>query len=90
MTSTMRNIEVFSVGCPICEETVSLVKRLACPSCVVSILDMTDAKVAQRAKGLGIRSLPAVVIDGRLADCCTGRGPEDPALRAAGLGRAIP
>lgn len=44
----------------------------------------------QRAKGLGIRSLPAVVIDGRLADCCTGRGPEDSAQRAAGLGRPIP
>jgi hypothetical protein len=25
---------------------------------------------------LGIRSLPAVVIDGTLADCCAGRGPD--------------
>ena len=27
-----------------------------------------------------IRSLPAVVIDGRLADCCAGRGPDEMTL----------
>jgi len=85
-----RKIEVFSAGCPACQETVSLVKRVACPSCDVSVLDMHDPKVAQRAKGLGIRSVPAVVIDGRLADCCQGRGPEESSLRAAGLGQTIP
>lgn len=83
-----RKIEVFSAGCPACQETVALVKQVACPSCDVSSLDMHDAKVAQRAKGLGIRSVPAVVIDGKLADCCQGRGPDEATLRAAGLGVA--
>ena len=64
--------------------------RLACPSCEVSVLDMNDGNVAARAKSLGIRSVPAVVIDGRLADCCQGRGPDEAALTAAGLGQAIP
>jgi hypothetical protein len=87
--STKRKIEVFSAGCPVCEETVELVNRVACPSCEVSILDMKDLNVASRAKGLGIRSLPAVVIDGKLADCCAGRGPDEATLGAAGLGQPI-
>ena len=86
--ATKRKIEVFSAGCAACEETVKMVQHVACPSCDVSILDMHDAKVAQRAKALGIRSVPAVVIDGKLADCCQGRGPDEATLRAAGLGVA--
>jgi hypothetical protein len=83
-----RKIEVFSAGCPACQETVALVKRVACPSCDVSVLDMNDPQVARRAKGLGVRSVPAVAIDGKLADCCQGRGPDEATLRAAGLGVA--
>lgn len=84
-----RKIEVFSAGCPACDETVELVNRLACPSCEVSVLDMNDPDVASRAKALGVRSVPAVAIDGRLADCCSGRGPDETTLRAAGLGQPI-
>lgn len=85
--SSKRKVEVFSAGCPPCEETVQLVNGIACPSCEVSVLDMRDPKVAQRAKSLGVRSVPAVAIDGRLAECCTGRGVDEAALRAAGLGQ---
>lgn len=49
-------------------------------------MDMHDAAVANRAKTLGIRSVPAVVIDGKLADCCAGRGPNATALQAARVG----
>lgn len=84
-----RKIEVFSAGCPACEETIEMVNAVACPSCEVSILNMDDASVASRAKELGIRSVPAVVINGRLANCCTGRGPDEHTLRAAGLGRLM-
>ncbi len=85
--SAKRKIEVFSAGCPACDETIELVNRVACGSCEVSVLDMNQPEVAQRAKGLGIRSVPAVVIDGKLADCCAGRGPGEATLRAAGLGQ---
>jgi glutaredoxin len=85
-----RQIEIFSAGCPACEETIQLVNHTACPSCNVSILDMRDPQVASRAKSLGIRSVPAVVIDGTLADCCAGRGPDEQTLRAAGLGQPLP
>ncbi len=84
-----RRIEVFSAGCPACEEAIELVNRVACASCEVSTFDMKDPQVAGRAKGLGIRSIPAVVIDGKLADCCAGWGPEETTLRAAGLGQPI-
>lgn len=87
--SNKRKIEIFSAGCPTCAETVELVNRVACPSCEVNILDMKDSNVASRAKSLGIRSVPAVVIDGKLADCCAGRGPDEATLRAAGLGKPI-
>jgi glutaredoxin 3 len=87
--ATKRKIEVFSAGCPACEETVRLVNRIACPSCEVTVLDMKNPTVASRAKHLGIRSVPAVVIDGKLADCCTRRGPDEATLRAAGLGQAL-
>ncbi len=83
---TKRDIKVFSAGCPACDVTAEFVRRLACPSCDVSILDMKDAKVAQRASTLGIRSVPAVVVDGKLAACCQGGGPDETTLRAAGLG----
>ena len=85
-----RKVEVFSAGCPACEETIELVNRIACSSCEVTILDMKDPEVASRAKSLGIHSVPAVVIDGKLAECCADRGPDEAALRAAGLGVPIP
>jgi glutaredoxin 3 len=85
-----RTVEVFSAGCPVCTDTIEMVQRVACPSCVVTVLDMRDPTVARRAKDLGIRSVPAVVIDGTLAGCCTGRGPDEATLRAAGLGQALP
>ena len=84
-----RKIEVFSAGCPVCEEVVARVRDMACPSCEITVLDMKAPDVAGRARDLGVRSLPAVAIDGKLADCCAGRGPDDAALRAAGLGVPI-
>jgi len=81
-----RTVEIFSAGCAACTEVIDLVQQASCPSCNVIVLDMHDPAVARRAKDLGIRSVPAVVIDGTLAACCTGRGPDIPTLRAAGLG----
>ena len=84
-----RKIEVFSAGCAVCQEAVSLVETLACESCEVSVLDMQDQQVAERASELGIRAVPAVVIDGQLAACCAGSGPDEATLKAAGLGQPL-
>jgi glutaredoxin 3 len=87
--ATTRKIEVFSVGCAVCEDTITLINRIACPSCEVEILDMHQPEVAKKAKQFAIRSVPAVVVNGKLSDCCAGRGPDESALRAAGIGTPI-
>jgi len=83
--SIKQKIEVFSSGCPVCNEAVDLINRLACDECEVSVVDMHDTQVANRAKELGVQSVPAVVLDGKLAECCAGRGVNESSLRAAGL-----
>ena len=87
--ATTRKIEVFSAGCAVCEDTMALINKIACPSCEVEILDMHKAEVSSRAKRYGVRSVPAVVVDGKLADCCAGRGPDEGQLRAAGIGTPL-
>jgi len=85
--TTTRKVEVFSAGCGLCDDAVSLVESIACPSCDVEVLDMQDPDVASRAKSLGVQRVPAIVIDGKLADCCAAGGPDEATLRAAGLGQ---
>lgn len=86
--TTKRKVEVFSAGCAACDDAIEMVRSIACPSCDVTVLDMRDIEVVKRAKSLGIRSVPAVAIDGQLAGCCAGRGPDEASLRLAGLGRS--
>ncbi len=81
-----RHIEIFSAGCSVCEEAIRAVNELVCSSCDVEVLDINNPDVAGRAAALSIRSIPAVVIDGQLADCCTGRGVSSATLREAGVG----
>jgi len=85
--ATKRKVEVFSAGCPACDDSVALVKQIACPSCEVTVLDMNQPDVARRAKALGVRTVPAVAVNGQLLDCCSG-GPTEQALRAASVGSA--
>ena len=82
-----RRVELFSAGCPICEDLSRRVKAEACPRCDLTVHDMHAASGARRARELGVRSVPAVAIDGRLVACCAGAGPDMETLRAAGLGR---
>ena len=87
---TKRNVEIFSAGCPVCNDAVEMVERISCRNCAVTVLDMNDPAVAKRAKALGLRSVPAVVIDGNLVDGCKGKGPDEAALEAAGIGLPLP
>ena len=83
-----RKIEIFSAGCSACEDTIKLVKDNSCPSCDVIVLDTKEAAVKSRMQELGIKSVPAVVIDGKLANCCSSSAPNLNELKAAGLGKA--
>jgi hypothetical protein len=84
-----RMVEIFSAGCPACDEAIKLVQSIACPSCEVAVLDMHDPQVAGRAKSLGVQRVPAVVVSGQLADCCRGPKLDETALRAAGVGQPM-
>lgn len=78
-----RKIEVFSAGCPACTDAIKLVKTISGTSDEVHVRNMHEKETAESAKALGIRSLPAVVVDGKLAGCCSGRGPDEETLREA-------
>jgi len=88
--STRRKVEIYSAGCPVCQDAINFVNGIACASCDVTVLDMRDTAVANRAKALGIQSVPAVVIDGKLADCCRDQGISEAALRRDGIGQPLP
>ena len=76
-----KTIEVFSAGCSLCKEAIEMVKRLAGSHQVV-IHDMNTSEAVKRAKEYGVRSVPAVVIDGKLVSCCSG-GPDEDILGSA-------
>ena len=76
-------IEVFSAGCKTCKDTIEAVRKLAGSEHEVVVHDMHQEHVANRAVQHGIRSVPAVVIDGKVAGCCSGRGVEERVVREA-------
>ena len=84
--SNKRKIEIFSAGCAACVEVIEKVERIACSSCETEVLDMNQPEIASRAKALGITRVPAIVIDGRLADCCALGVVDEQVLRAAAVG----
>ena len=81
-----RKIEVFSAGCRCCSEAVELVEFLAGTAHDIEIRDMHDPAVAVAASGYGIHRLPAIVIDGRLADCYAARDLDEATLTRAIFG----
>ena len=82
----MRDVQVFSAGCGCCVDAIAAVKAAACSGCDVRVRDMQDPAVAAEAKTLGIQRVPAVVIDGKLADCCAAGAIDLEVLRGMGLG----
>ena len=88
MENRKRKIEIFSAGCSACHEAVELVKRIAGSSHQIEVVDMHKHEAAARARHYAIHSVPAVVIDGRLAACCASRGVNEESIREALEARA--
>lgn len=84
-----RKIEIFSAGCSVCEDAIKEIRVAACSSCEIEFRSLREPGVAEVAARYGIKSLPAVVIDGQLASCCAGRGVDLAELRGLGLGQAL-
>ena len=78
----MRTVEIFTAGCPVCNDVVELVRRIGCPSCEITTLDTNDKNIAIRAGALGIHQVPSVVVDGKLV-----QGIDEKSLRSAGIGQ---
>lgn len=68
---------------------IEQVREAACKSCDIVIRDMMQPEVQRSASELGIHTVPAVVIDGQLASCCSGRSVDMEVLRLAGLGQPM-
>jgi len=88
-----RKIEVFTSGCFLCDDAVQLVKELACPSCEVTVYNLAEPceskECIEKAKKYDVTSVPTVVIDGKIAECCKHGKPDREMLIAAGLGKAL-
>ena len=81
-----RKVELFTAGCPVCEDATRLVRSLICESCELEVLNtVTDRAAQDRAKKYGLNRLPAVVVNGRVAECCSGSVNAE-TLRALGVG----
>jgi len=89
---TKRLVEVFTAGCPVCDEAVQLVQNTACDQCEIKVWDLREGfatnECREKAKQYGIHRVPAVVVNGNLAECCTNQQPINrEALIAAGVGQ---
>ncbi|MCF6092798.1 glutaredoxin [Microaerobacter geothermalis] len=87
-----RQIEIFIAGCPLCDETVKLVKELTCDNCEVQIYDLRQGcatnECLDKAALYGIHRVPAVAVDGNLVECCEKQTPiSRETLVAAGIGQ---
>ena len=79
-------IEVFSAGCALCDSAAASVTRLVGDPSRVKVLYLHDPAVASRAEQLGVRTVPAVVIGGKLAACCADRDVDEVVVRAGIIG----
>jgi len=85
----VRRVEIFSAGCQTCKRTIEQLREQIDPRHEIVIHDMNNDKgAAAKADAFGIRTVPAVVVDGSLLACCKNKGPTLRELHAAGLGKA--
>lgn len=58
-----RTIEVFTAGCPLCDETLQRVQNAVAHCGCTVIARAPDSPEAQR---YGVRAVPAIAVDGQL------------------------
>jgi glutaredoxin 3 len=81
-------VEIFSAGCTTCQRTIEQLLEQIDARHEIVIHDMhADTAAAARADAFGIRTVPAVVVDGFLLACCKNKGPTLRELHAAGLAK---
>lgn len=64
---TKRKIEVFTAGCPLCDDTLTLVREsVSACGCEVIERRCTDNDRCAEALQYGVRTMPTVVVDGEI------------------------
>ena len=81
-----RQVEIFTADCPLCDETVKLVRELAFSSCQVSVYDLREQADLAKAEQYGVNGVPAIAVNGRLV--LTGK-PNTEQLQAIGIGQPV-
>lgn len=67
----MKNrIEIFTAGCPLCEETAKEVKNNFSENEIIIYNLYESRKAGEKSKSYGINKVPAVVVNGNLLNCC--------------------
>jgi glutaredoxin len=82
-----RTVEVFTAGCPLCDEAVEAVRGLVCESCDLQIQDMRTRPAQAKAREYGVKRVPAVVVNGQLAECCQQGAVDLRTLQGLGVGQ---
>lgn len=85
-----RKVEVFTAGCAVCNPVVDLVKSMTCESCDVTVYNIAEGCESwvclTKIGEYGIKHLPAVVVDGKLLECCKGNEITKETLASAWIG----
>lgn len=93
MENQKRKIELFTSGCPLCEPVIKMLQETACSACEVTIYNLADTCDSQvcldKVATYGIKTLPAVVVNGVLLSCCQTSGETESSLRDAGVWQAV-
>jgi glutaredoxin len=86
-----RSVEIFTAGCVLCDETVKLVNDMACPDCEITVYNLIeqreDKECMEKVKEYEITSVPTVVVNGKVAECCKRSKPNRQDLEALGIGQ---
>lgn len=92
MTTEKRRVDVFTAGCPLCQDAVRLVTSLACPSCEVQVYNLWEGcatnECREKAARYGVTAVPAVAVNGVLLDCCLREPITADRLIAAGISQS--
>ncbi len=63
-------IEFFRANCKMCDYTESELRKAVCEKCEIIVYkpeDCVDGSCCVKAEGYGIKAVPSIVIDGKLA-----------------------
>jgi hypothetical protein len=78
-----KKIQIYSAGCQLCRNAEATIRHIVGFNHDIEVLVMRRVRVARRAARLGIKSVPAVVVDGHLLAFGDEGGVDEAALRSA-------